>query len=101
MAKRKDKDLLDRLHAGGVRKKVASTVAEAAGQGRKASSKTTKTAQGALSSLASTVEEAQDRLRGGPAKRKASAKKAAATRKRKAKARSAAAKRGAKTRAKK
>ncbi len=100
MAKKQDKDLLDRLRADGVRKKVAGSVADAVGQGRRASSGTTKAAQSALASLASTVEEAQDRLKGGPAKRKAAAKKAANTRKRKAQKRSAAAKRGAKTRAK-
>jgi hypothetical protein len=41
-----------------------------------------------------------DRAKGGPAKREAAAKKAAATRKRNAAKRSAAAKKGARTRAK-
>lgn len=47
------------------------------------------------------MAEIQDRLSGGPAKRKAAAKKAARTRKQKAKKRSATAKKAAKTRASK
>ena len=53
-----------------------------------------------LTDLKKLVSEAEDRLSGGPAKRKAAAKKAANTRKRNAQRRSAAAKKGARTRAK-
>jgi hypothetical protein len=50
--------------------------------------------------LRSMASDLEDRATGGPAKRKAAAKKAANTRKRNAAKRSAAAKKGAKTRAK-
>jgi hypothetical protein len=53
-----------------------------------------------LDDLKRVVSEVEDRLSGGPAKRKAAAKKAANTRKRNARQRSEAAKKGARTRAK-
>jgi hypothetical protein len=52
------------------------------------------------SGLRKLVADLEDRAKGGPAKREAAAKKAAATRKRKAEQRSAAARKAARTRAK-
>ena len=56
-------------------------------------------AKKAVSELRSLVDDLEDRVKGGPAKRQAASKKAAATRKRKANQRSAAAKKAARTRA--
>ena len=98
MAKRRfDEDLFNTLRARGLRKKVARTVAEAAGRttGRK---KPPKAVSSALKDLRSLVGEIEDRATGKPARRKAAARKAAQTRKRKAARRSQAAKKGAKTR---
>jgi hypothetical protein len=101
------KDLLDRLRAGGVRKRAAQTIAEAS-DGRR---KHNKRVRGLLKELGKLVDNAEDQIHGGPAKRSAAAKKAAATRKRNAAKggaaskvvssakRSAAAKKGAKTKA--
>jgi hypothetical protein len=72
-------------------------VAEATGRANRNTPKGVKKVAADLRSLASEIE---DRATGGPAKRKAAAKKAANTRKRNASKRSAAAKKGAKTRAK-
>ena len=93
MAKKSQADVLfERLHANGLRKRVArdlSSALAAAG-----SSGPSKAAQ-------ARVAELEDRAKGSPAKkRQAAAKKAAATRKRKAAQRSAAARKGARTRAK-
>ncbi len=99
MAKaKKDKDLMDRLHASGVRKRVAKTLTDASSKttGRR---KPPKAAERALKELRSVVGDLEDRISGGPQKRKIAAQKAAATRKRKAAKRSAAAKKGARTRA--
>jgi hypothetical protein len=93
MAKR-DKDLFESLRARGVREKVAKEVARATSGGVKP-----KVARRAMSDLASVVGEIRDRLRDGPEKRSAAAKKAARTRRRKAQQRSQSAKRGARTRA--
>ena len=93
MAKR-DKELFNTLRARGVRKKVADRVAKAANGAAKP-----KVARKAAADLTAVVAEIQDRMQGGPDKRRAAAKKAARTRKRKAQQRSAAAKRGARTRA--
>ena len=96
MAKtRIDEDLFRRLHADGLRKRAARTIAEAA-NGRGRSSKAVKSM---LDDLKSAVAEVEDRVSGGPAKRRAAARKAAATRKRNAQTRSLAAKKGARTRA--
>jgi hypothetical protein len=97
MAK-KDKDLFDTLRSAGVRKKVAGSISEAYGRvdGRK---KAPKAARRALKDFQNLVGELEDRVQGGPEKRKAAGKKAAATRKRKANARSKAAKKAARTRA--
>ncbi|MBJ7329133.1 MAG: hypothetical protein JHC95_04495 [Solirubrobacteraceae bacterium] len=95
MAKRKkDKDLFDRLRDNGLRKRAAGAISSAPG-GKKASKQVNSVAK----ELRRVAADLEDRAQGGPAKRKASAKKAAATRKRKAAARSAAAKKGARTRA--
>jgi hypothetical protein len=93
MAKR-DQELFNTLRARGVRKKVADQVAKAANGAAKP-----KVARKAMADLTSVVAEVQDRLQGGPEKRRAAGKKAARTRKRKSEARSAAAKRGARSRA--
>lgn len=93
-------ELADRLHVGGIRRKVADTVAsgvDSVRPGRTAP----KGVQGLITDLKSLTAELEDRAKGGPAKRKAAAKKGAATRKRKAKARSDAAKKAARTRARK
>jgi hypothetical protein len=99
MAKRGDPDLFDRLRAGGLRKRVASTVTDAVGTARRRG-KPPKQVERVVAELRSLAAEIEDRATGGPAKRQAAAKKAAATRKRNAAKRSAAAKKGARTRAK-
>jgi hypothetical protein len=102
MAKKKSaqQELVDRLRMSGIRRKVAKTVAagvSAARPGRKPPKRVDRM----ISELKSVTAEIEDKVKGGPAKRKAAAKKAAATRKRKAAKRSAAAKKAARTRAKK
>ena len=93
----KDSDLFDKLRARGLRKRAANNLSKAFGRADK--SPPSKGAKRAVAELRSIVDELEDRARGGPAKRKATAKKAAATRKRKANQRSAAAKKAARTRA--
>ena len=93
----KDSDMFDKLRARGLRKSAASNLSKAFGRADK--SPPSKGAKRAVAELRSLVEDLEDRARGGPAKRKASAKKAAATRKRKANQRSQAAKKAARTRA--
>ncbi|HYH89786.1 MAG TPA: hypothetical protein VEX67_11165 [Solirubrobacteraceae bacterium] len=93
----KDTDLFDKLRARGLRKSAANNLAKAFGKGH--SSPPSRGAKRAVAELRSVVNDLEDRARGGPAKRKAAAKKAAATRKRKANQRSAAAKKAARTRA--
>jgi len=92
MAKR-DEDLFKSLRARGVRKKIAGELSRATRGGA-----SPKVARKAVADLASVVGEVQDRLRGGPEKRSAAARKAAKTRKLKAKRRSGAAKKAARTR---
>ena len=94
---RLDQELYNRVRASGVRKRVARTVAEAAG---KADSRTPKALNDAAKSLRSVAADLEDRAKGGPAKRKRAAQKAVRTRKAKTAQRSRAAKKGAKTRAK-
>ena len=95
-AKRKSNpDLIDRLHAGGVRKRVAKMIADGTGGGR---SKAPKNVRSTITELRSLLEQLEDRATGGPAKRSAAGRKAAATRKRNAAKRSAAAKKGARSR---
>jgi len=87
-------DLLNSLRARGVRKKIAKQLTRA----RSCVGKP-KVAERAVADLSSVIGEVSDRLRNGPEKRSAAAKKAARTRKHKAAKRSEAAKRGARTRA--
>jgi hypothetical protein len=93
----KDRDLFDTLRAKGLRKSAASNLAKAFGKAD--SSPPGKAGRKAVADLRTLVAELEDRAKGGPAKRQAAAKKAAATRKRKASQRSAAAKKAARTRA--
>ena len=98
MAKSQADALFDRLRANGVRKRVAKELSEALSSAN--GSRASKAAQARISELRKVVADLEDRAKGGPAKRQAAAKKAAATRKRKASQRSAAAKKAARTRAK-
>ena len=95
--KSRQDELFEMLRARGLRKRVARSLADAAAQTNKRTPKSIKKVTNDLRALASELE---DRATGGPAKRKAAAQKAAATRKRQASKRSAAAKKAAKTRAK-
>jgi hypothetical protein len=96
MAKTKrDEELFERLRAHGLRKRTAKLISGATDQRRKPA----KVVERTISELKKVVGEAEDRISGGPAKRSATAKKAANTRKRNAQARSNAAKKGARTRA--
>ncbi len=99
MAKRIDKDLYKAVRAGGVRKRVARTVAEAATMAKDTGGKAPEALRNTAKDLRALADTLEDRATGGPAKRAEAAQKAARTRKRKAGERSAAAKRGAKTRA--
>jgi hypothetical protein len=96
MARKASDDILTRLRAQGLRKRTAELLSQATDRRRKPA----KAAQRTLSDLKSLVAEVEDRISGGPTKRKAAAKKAANTRKRNALRRSEAAKKGARTRAK-
>jgi len=98
MAKSQADVLFDRLRANGLRKRVARDLSEALGAA--SGSKPSKAAQARITDLRKLVVDLEDRAKGGPGKREAAAKKAAATRKRKANERSAAAKKAARTRAK-
>lgn len=98
MAKSRNDEIAERLHAAGARKRVARLLADAQRRvpGR---SEPPKAAQKALADLRSLVSEVEDRVTGGSSrKRKEAAKKAATTRKRNAAKRSEAAKQGANTR---
>jgi hypothetical protein len=92
-----DRDLFDTLRANGLRKKAAATLADAFSKAD--GSPPGKAGRKAISDLKTVVAELEDRAKGGPARRQAAAKKAAATRKRRAGQRSAAAKKAARTRA--
>jgi len=91
----RDKGLYDKLRASGLRKKAAGTIAEAAGAG---GTRGKKVLSGAADELRGVISELEDRAKGGAAKRKATAKKAADTREQNAAKRSAAAKKAANTR---
>ena len=96
MAKTKrDQDLFARLRSNGVRKRVAHVIAEGTAKG---SRKAPKPAREAVAGLRDLVGELEDRVQGGPARRKSAAKKAARTRKAKAAKRSASAKKAARAR---
>ena len=95
MAKSRTDDLFERLHAQGLRKRTAKLLSQATDRGTQSSA-----VERSLNDVKRAVAHVEDRLTGGPAKRKAAANKAAATRKRNAQRRSAAARKGARTRAK-
>jgi hypothetical protein len=100
MAKSQADALFERLHANGLRKRVARDLSKALSKanGTRASSAATAT----IAELRRLVADLEARATGGTtdADRSAAAKKAAATRKREANKRSAAAKKAAQTRAK-
>lgn len=97
MAKSTQNDeFFKRLRAQGLRKRTAKLISQAS-DGRR---NPAKTVQPTLDNLKQLVREAEDRLSGRSANRKAAARKAAKTRKANARSRSAAAKKGARTRAK-
>jgi hypothetical protein len=98
MAKSQADALFERLHANGLRKRLARDLSSALNSAT--GSRPSKAATARISELRKLVVDLEDRAKGGPEKRKAAAKKAAATRKRKAAQRSAAAKKAARTRAK-
>ena len=100
MATRKDDQLFDMLRARGLRKNAARVLAEAGGRGRSAGGEVEKRARKMITDLRGLADEIEDRISGGPAKRKAAAQKAAKTRAAAARKRSNAAKKAAKTRAK-
>lgn len=97
MAKRDDSDLIEGMRARGLRKGVATSVADAIGSGPQKSEP--KVVTQVVSDLRSLADEIEDRATGKSAKRRAAARKAADTRKRQAESRSAAAKKAARTRA--
>jgi hypothetical protein len=97
MAKSKrDQELSKRLHASGVRKRTADLIAGAT-DGRR---KPAKRVRAVVREMTEVLNDVEDRVSGGPGKRKAAAKKAARTRKQNAAKRSASAKKAARTRAK-
>src|SRR3954447_1993717 len=98
MAKSRQSDLVDTLRARGLRKRVATTVADAVEGGRTRAKDPQKTVREVLADLKRASKEIEDRATSAPAKRTSAAKKAAATRERNAAKRSAAAKKGARTR---
>ena len=100
MAKKSNTDLVDRLHAGGLRKRVASSVADAIGSGG-SRKQPPKAVSSVITQLRSLTDEIEDRATGRTAKRKAAARKGAATRRKNAAKRSGTAKKAARTRAKK
>jgi hypothetical protein len=99
MARKQSDDLFDLLRGRGLRKRVARTIAELDGSGRKAGSRGEKLARKAAEDLTAAAEDIRKRIL-GDGDRTAAGRKAAATRKRNAARRSAAAKKGARTRAK-
>jgi hypothetical protein len=96
---KREQELFDLLRARGLRKRVADTVASAAGK-TNAKGKVPKSVRGVIDDLQGIATEVEDRVTGRGRKRSAAAKKAAATRRRNAAKRSSAAKRGARKRAK-
>jgi hypothetical protein len=96
MAKSRSDQLFERLHAQGLRKRTAKVLSQATDRRRKPA----KRVERSLNDVKQAVAQVEDRLSGGPAKRKAAAKKGAATRKRNARRGSGTARKGSRTRAK-
>ena len=95
-----DKKLYKTAREGGVRKSVARLIADASAEAdKKRDGKAPKALRKTAKELRGVVETIEDRAAGGPAKRKAGARKAARTRQRNAAKRSAAAKQAAQKRA--
>jgi hypothetical protein len=99
MARKQSQDLFDVLRGRGLRKRVARTLADLEGGGRRTGSRGEKLARKTADDLTAAAEDIRKRLLGG-SDRGAAGRKAAATRKRNAAKRSASAKKGARTRAK-
>jgi hypothetical protein len=97
----RDEQLLDVLRARGLRKRAGDAIADVSGAGRSVGGEVEKRARSVIADLRGLADEIEDRLTGGPTKRKAAAKKAATTRATNARKRSTTAKKGAATRAKK
>jgi hypothetical protein len=95
MAKSISTSTFQRLRDSGLRKSTAKQLTRAIENGNK---RTPKQVRDLLTELRGAITEAEDRVKGGPAKRKAAAKKGVATRKRAARKRSEAAKKAAATR---
>jgi hypothetical protein len=93
---KRDQKLAKRLHAGGIRKRTADLIAGAT-DGRR---KPAKQVRAVVRDMTKMLNDVEDRVSGGPAKRKAAAKKAARTRKQNSAKRSASARKAARTRAK-
>jgi hypothetical protein len=100
MAKSQADILFERLHANGLRKRVARELSSALSKAN--GSRASSAANSTITELRKLVADLESRAKGGTAStdRSAAAKKAAATRKREANKRSAAAKKAAQTRAK-
>ena len=95
-----DKKLYKKARDGGLRKRVARQIADASAEvEQKSDGKAPKALRKTAKELRAVIETIEDRAAGGPAKRKASAQKAARTRQRNAARRSATAKKAARTRA--
>ena len=94
----RDEQLFELLRARGLRKRAARVISDATGAGRSASGQGDKRARAAVKDLRALADEIEDRLKGGPAKRKAAAQKAARTRAAASRKRSEAAKKAARTR---
>jgi hypothetical protein len=95
--KRKQEDLIDRLHADGIRKRVATVIAGGRG-GRKRGE---KQARQLLDQLEDATKMIRSEVLGASNRRSEAGKKAAATRRKNEAKRRAAAKKGAATRARK
>jgi hypothetical protein len=93
-----DKKLYKTARAGGVRKREARLIAEASAEAEKGNGKAPEALRKTAKQLREVVETIEDRAAGGPAKRSASARKAARTRQRNTAKRSEAAKKGARRR---
>jgi len=93
---RRDKDLIDRLHASGVRSRAVKLIAGATDR----RGEPAKQVHVIMKKMHAVLDEVQDRATGGPAKRSAAAKKAAQTRKRNAAKPRAGAKKSSDTRSK-